>query len=105
MGDRFESIQVLVDTGATYSWMPASALTRLGVKPTFRFPFVLADGRRIERYMAETRARLNGEERTTIVVFGDKGTQPLLGAYALEGFGLSADPEDRRLVPVTGFLL
>ena len=104
LGDRFESIQALVDTGATYGWVPASALSRLGVKPTFRFPFVLADGRRIEQDMAETRVRLNGEERTTIVVFGDEGT-PLLGAYALEGFGLSADPVNRRLVPVTGFLL
>ena len=105
LGGRFESIQALVDTGTTYSWVPASVLSRLEVKPTFRFPFVLADGRRIERDMAETRVRLSGEGRTTIVVFGDEGTQALMGAYALEGFGLSADPVNRRLVPATGFLL
>ena len=105
LGGRFESIQALVDTGTTYSWVPASVLSRLEVKPTFRFPFVLADGRRIERDMAETRARLSGEGRTTIVLFGDEGTQALMGAYAVEGFGLSADPVNRRLVPATGFLL
>ena len=103
--DRSESLQALVDTGASYSWVPASVLQGLGVEPTIRFPFVLADGRRIERDMAEARVRLNGEERTTLVVFGDEGTQPLLGAYALEGFGLSADLVNRRLVPVPGLLL
>ena len=35
--------------------------------------------------MVEVRARLNGEERTTICVFGAPGCQPLLGAYTLEG--------------------
>ena len=101
---RSESVQALVDTGASYSWVPASVLQRLGVEPTIRFQFILADGRQIERDMAEARVRLNGEERTTLVVFGDEG-KALLGAYALEGFGLSADPVNRRLVPVPGLLL
>ena len=102
---RSESVQALVDTGASYSWVAASVLQRLGVEPTIRFPFILADGRRIERDMAEARVRLNGEERTTLVVFGDEGTRALLGAYALEGFGLSADPVNRRLVSVPGLLM
>ncbi len=54
--------------------------------------------------MAETRVRLNGQTRTTLVVFGEEATLPLLGAYTLEGFGLAADPVNRRLVPVPGLL-
>lgn len=104
LGTRFEALAVLVDTGASYTWVPASGLARLGVIPTRRFPFRLADGRRIERDMAETRIRYNGQEHTTWVVFGDEGTQPLLGAYTLEGFGLAVDPVNRRLVPVEGWL-
>ncbi|HHT9131936.1 MAG TPA: retroviral-like aspartic protease family protein, partial [Candidatus Tripitaka californicus] len=64
-----------------------------------------ADGRRIEREMAETRVRLDGQTRTTLVVFGDEGTEPLLGAYTMEGFGLSPDPVNRRLVSVPGLLM
>ena len=94
-----------MDTGASYTWVPAQTLRILGIVPGFRFPFVLADGRRFERYVAETRVRLNGQERTTLVVFGDEGTQPLLGAYTLEGFGLAPDPLNRRLIPVPGLLM
>jgi clan AA aspartic protease len=104
-GERWETVEALADTGASYTWAPSSVLEGLGVVPAFRFPFVLADGRRIERDMAETRVRLNGQERTTLVVFGDEGTQPLLGAYTLEGFGLAPDPVGRRLIPVPGLLM
>jgi clan AA aspartic protease len=104
-GQRWESIEALVDTGATYTWVPAPILQGLGIQPAFTFPFITADGRRIEREMAEARVRLDGQERTTLVVFGDPGTQPLLGAYTLEGFGLAPDPLNRRLIPVPGLLL
>jgi len=103
-GERFEPLEVLVDTGATYMWIPRSVLDRLGVTPAFRFPFILADGRQIDRDMAETQIRLNGHSRTTLVVFGDEGTLALLGAYTSEGFGLAADPVNRRLIPVPSLL-
>ncbi len=104
-GQRWQPVEALVDTGATYTWLPASLLRSLGVTPSLRFPFILADGRRIEREMAETKVRIDGQERTTLVVFGDEGTEALLGAYTLEGFGLAPDPLNRRLVPVPGLLM
>ncbi|MFQ5873926.1 MAG: retroviral-like aspartic protease family protein [Dehalococcoidia bacterium] len=104
-GSRFETMEALVDTGASYTGVPASMLRGLEVVPTLRRPFLLADGRPIEREMAETRVRLDGQELTTLVVFGDEGTRALLGAYALEGFGLAADPVNRRLIPVHGLLM
>ncbi len=59
-GQRWSRVEALVDTGAGYSWLPSSVLCSLGVAPTMRFPFVMADGRRVEKEMAETRVRLNG---------------------------------------------
>jgi hypothetical protein len=41
----------------------------------------------------------------TLVVLAEPGNPPLLGAYALEGLRLAADPVARRLVPVSGLLL
>jgi len=104
-GERWEWVEALVDTGASYTWIPASVMRELGIEPTLRFPFVLADGREIERDVVEMRVRLDGDERTTLVVFGDEGTQPLLGAYTLEGFRLAPDPVNQRLISVPGLLM
>ena len=93
-------MRALVDCGAAYSWMPGELLRRLDVVPVQRLVFILANGGRVEREVGETRMRLDGRERTRLVVFGDDGSQPLLGADALEGFALAVDPTNRRLVPV-----
>ncbi len=104
-GQRWETVEALVDTGATYSLIPRPVLERLGVFGRFRRPFALADGRQVECEMAETRVRLDGETRTTLVIFGEEGAMPLLGAYTLEGFGLAPDPINRRLISVPGLLM
>ena len=102
-GERFVGVSALVDTGAAYTWVPAGVLKELGLEPAFRLPFVLADGRVVERDLTETRVRLNGQTRTTIVVFGDSSSDNLMGAYTLEGFGVMVDPVSRRLVPIGRF--
>ena len=104
-GGRFETVESLVDTGATYTWVPRGLLERFGIVPQERQPFILADGRRVEYDMAQERVRLDGRERFTVCIFGDEGTEPLLGVYTLEGFGLGVDPVNRRLIPVPGYLL
>ena len=102
---RFETVDALVDTGASHTWVPRDVLERLGVEPHTRWEFETADGRVIERDVAETRVRYNGQTHTTFVVFGDVGSQPLLGAYTLEGFLLAPDPVNRRLVRVRGLAM
>ena len=102
-GERNSEVSALVDTGAAYTWVPGSILEGLGLEPSFRWPFELADGQVIERDLTETRVRMNGHDRTTIVIFGDEGTGSLLGAYTLESFGLQVDPVNRRLVPIERF--
>ena len=103
-GNRFEWFDALVDTGATYTMLPSSFLAKLGVKPGWSRTFGLADGSTREYEMAETKVRLDGVVATTLVVFGDEGAEPLLGAYTLESLGLSVDPTGQRLVELTGHL-
>ena len=88
-GQNHQGVQALVDSGAAYTWIPASILQGLDLQPSFQLPFVLADGRVVERDLTETRVRLDGQVRTRIVIFGDYGSDSLLGADTLEGFGLS----------------
>ena len=103
-GDRFEWIDGLVDTGATYSLVPAGILSDLGVNPTESVEFDLADGSTIERQLGDVRVRVEGREVITIVIFGDEGDSTILGAYALEGVRLGVDPHGRRLIPVRASL-
>ncbi len=103
-GQRFEALEALVDTGATYTWVPRSVLERLGIQPLWQRPFILADGREVRYEMAWTMVRLNGEVRPTILVFGHEGTEPLLGVVTLEEFGLGVDAVNERLIPTPGLL-
>jgi len=104
-GQRYEAVEALVDTGATYATLPAPLLQSLEVVPHTRDTFVLADGRRVERDIGRTWIRVDGRTELTLVVFGEPATPPLLGAYVLEGLRLAADPVGRRLMPVPGLLL
>jgi predicted aspartyl protease len=103
-GTRFERFDALVDTGATYTMVPSSVLARLGVTPGWSRTFGLADGSIRDYDMAETKVRLDGVVATTLVVFGDEGAEPRVGAYTLESLGLSVDPVGQRLVELTGHL-
>lgn len=98
-GSRLETVDALVDTGASYSQVPGSVLQRLGIFPTDTVEAELADGRIVEDPIAEVRVQVNGLETYTWVTFGPEGVSPLLGAHALEGVRLAVDPLRRRLVP------
>ena len=103
-GERFEVMEALVDTGASYSWIPRDVLEGLGAQPDEERVFVLADGREVRYPMAWVQVKLGDRIQPTLAVFGDTGTEPILGAFTLEGFGLGVDPVNRRLIPVPGLL-
>lgn len=102
-GRRYEEVEVMVDSGAAYTVLPASILEGLGVEPRETRGFVLADGHRVERGFGHTWMRLDGREYMSPVVFWDEGSTPLLGAVTLEIFGLCIDPVNGRLLPVDAF--
>lgn len=105
VGERYERVEALVDTGATYTVVPAFTLRRLGVVPHVRDAFLLADGRRVEREIGHTWVRVDGRAVITLVVFGEPDDPAALGAHTLEGLRLAPDPVAKRLVPVPGLLL
>ena len=101
---NFETVETLVDAGAVYTMIPRSTLAGLGISPGWRRTFALADGSEREFDMAYAAVRLDGMSVTTIVIFGEEGITPTLGAYTLTGFGLEVDPSGRRLVELVGHL-
>ena len=50
--------------------------------------------------VGEARVRVGGRDVTTLVLFNDEGSMPLLGALTLEGVFMGVDPVHKRLVPI-----
>ena len=100
---RTETVEVLVDTGATFLVVPRALAERLELRPTRTCPIQVAGGRDEVWPLAEVRLTLDGHEVTTPCLIAPEGPA-LLGAVALESLLLAADPVARRLVPVRGFV-
>ena len=103
-GHTAERVSALVDTGATATMIPASLLRRIGVVPTTSRTFEYASGEEADLQMGQARVTVEGRETFTWVIFGDDGTDSLLGALTLESLFLGVDPFNERLIPVKGIL-
>ena len=100
-GQQSLEIEAMVDTGASYTIVPAHLLNELGVSLIDKIRLVLADGRPVEYDIGRAWATVNGVSEVTLVVFGEDNARALLGAYTLEGLRLAVDPANRTLVPAT----
>ena len=99
-GQHFEAVEMLVDTGATFTKAPRDLLERLGVPVESTYTAELADGSRVERTRGRTVIRLEGREFPTPVTFGEEGEQNLLGAIALADAMLAVGPALEEVIPV-----
>src|SRR5919198_1289672 len=99
-GHRVEEVKCLVDSGAVYSLVPGRVLKKLGIKPHSTREFVLADGQQIRRKLATATFEYENRRGDSMVIVGEPGDDPLLGATTLEGFGLVLDPFRRELRPM-----
>ena len=102
-GEHFQDVEALANTGTT-TVIPRSILTGLGIVPSQQQTFEHAGGERVQLDMAQARARVDGIETITWVIFGEDGMPPLLGSYTLTGVFLGVDPYNERLIPVVGSL-
>ena len=102
--NRTREIEATVDTAATYSMLPNNVLNELGISPTRKGIFEMADGRREEMDIGELRVTINGSSAISPVIFGAEDSAPLLGAVTLEILLLAVDPVGQRLVPTHAIL-
>jgi predicted aspartyl protease len=98
MGRRSVLHNVLVDTGAELSWIPAAVLDDLGIDRKKIWHFRKADGSVLSRSTGFVVVRVQGIETIDEVVFGESGDLVLLGAHSLEGLNLRVEPVAKRLV-------
>ena len=90
-------LELLVDTGSTYTWIKRDKLKELGIKPMSRRRFRTIDNRIIERDISEAVIECLGEKATCIVVFAEEDDVEVLGITALENLALEVDPTTKQL--------
>jgi predicted aspartyl protease len=97
-GGSPERVDALVDTGSTFTSMPAGVLARLGITPHRTIQMRLADGRVSRRPVGRVMVELLDEREEILCVFGDESDLPTIGAHTLEAFLLAVDPVKQELV-------
>jgi len=90
-------IRLLLDTGAWYTMVPKRVLQQMGIRPEWRETLFVADGRPIDRELAEVVVHYRGKSRWTTVVFAEPGDAGVVGVYTLEGLTLTYDRRTGRV--------
>jgi aspartyl protease family protein len=97
---RSAEVDMVVDSGAIYSVVPARVLREIGVVPRDTKVFGLANGGSVTRQIGDVRYEIGDSSGAAPVIFGRRDDSPLLGVVTLEALGLRLDPLRRRLRPL-----
>ena len=98
--ETWETVECIVDSGATYSVIPTAVLGRLGIRSIADEQFRLANGETLRRRKGIAAFRYGERIGGGDVVFGEEGDMNLLGILTLESLGLVLDPLNRELRPL-----
>lgn len=97
--EQAEELELMVDTGATFTVVPAELWQRLGLTGEFTRRLRTADGRVLERSQGNAYLEIDGQAGVVPVVEAGNGDVPVVGVTALEILGLAVDPVKQELVP------
>ena len=93
-------VELLIDSGAIYSVIPAPVLEDLGILPLAEQEFRLADCSKITRRKGIALFKYGDRIGGADVIFGEREDSTLLGAFTLEALGLALYPLRRELIPL-----
>jgi len=95
----------LIDTGASEPMVAADDLQNIGIEPTGKRVYEMANGQWAEFEVGEARFSFCEETFPIRVIFGPDGTEPILGVIALESAGFMVDPTNQTLTKLKVFPL
>ena len=102
---KYAELELLVDTGATFTLIPGALFKEIGVEADAKFRLRTADGRFIERDGGTVWVEVEGKGYKVPVVVGEGEDVPVLGITTLEILGLEVDPITKKLKPTEYLLL
>jgi len=95
-----EEVDLLVDSRAIFTSIPAQILRKLELKPIDRDKLKVYGGAIIEREIGWALIEYGGKRRVVPVIFGEKEDTAVLGATSLESLGYQVDPVTKKLKPI-----
>ena len=103
---QFFEEEFWVDAGDLYSFAPEDYLERIGIELSVKRNLILADGRQDTRLLGFCDFQIEDLEGSIPcpVIFAPKGSLFLLGATALENFGVDVDPIQKKLKPILAII-
>lgn len=102
---RAREVEMVVDTGASYSVVPRPLADALGIVASRWIQVTLADGTKVGRAMGRAEIEYEGFGTPTRVILGEPRDAAILGAHALAGMGLEVDPRSQSLRPSESYLM
>jgi predicted aspartyl protease len=96
-GERFAELEGLVDTGATFTKIPRSVASEIGLQVKYKVEVKLGDRRTVTRGLALGEVEMESVKRPVLVAIGGDEEMPIIGYTALEVLGF-------KVSPVTGVL-
>ena len=98
-------LDLLVDTGATFTVVPRSLLAQLAVEAVEQRQVLTVERRLIQRQMGYVGIEVAGRRVYSPVLFGEPDDFAVLGAVTLEIAGLVVDPERKEIYTRPSLLL
>ncbi len=102
--DVYETVRMLVDTGAMFSVLPSDLLNKLGIRPIQRRRF-RGFGSVLTRDIGTAVMRYDDCVAGVTVIFGEEDDPPVMGVTSLESLGFEVDPVNEKLNRVEMLLL
>lgn len=96
---KAEEIVAMVDTGAAFSWIHRERLQRMGATALRQIGFRTIDGSIVQRETAAVWVASDGFSAPDIVVMAEPDDMEVIGVHTIEGFGMAADPVQKKLIP------
>ncbi len=87
----------LVDTSAIDSLAPRDHFESIGLRPKAQRIYDLTNGSEVKMDITTSDIEFMGEIVGGTIIFGDSGTEPILGVTALESVGIDVDPRNQTL--------
>ncbi len=97
MNGKAAELEALVDIGATFTKIPATAARELELEAKYETDVALADGRRVKRGLALAEVEIEEVKRPVLIAIGGEREEPLIGYTTLEILGFKVNPITGKL--------
>jgi predicted aspartyl protease len=102
--EKIEEFDARVDAHSTFSLISRERLERLGIVPCRKMGFHLKPSYIVEEDMASVYLEVDGIQIGDVVVMAYP-SEEVIGAHTLNGLGVAADLEQKKLVPAVMWAL